>query len=82
VIVPNPNPNATSNSPQNLPGPIVSACGTPAPWNPTIVAIAPGQPQTNFCTFYDANANCYKYKQIIKIIDTRRSDGQLPGFSG
>ncbi|MBK7939747.1 MAG: hypothetical protein IPJ82_22850 [Lewinellaceae bacterium] len=70
VIVPNPNPNATSNSPQNLPGPIVSACGTAAPWNPTIVSIAPGQPQTNFCTFYDPNANCYIYKQIIKIIDT------------
>ncbi|MBK7938253.1 MAG: hypothetical protein IPJ82_14745 [Lewinellaceae bacterium] len=70
VIVPNPNPNATSNSPQNLPGPIVSACGTAAPWNPTIVSIAPGQPQTNFCTFYDPNANCYIYKQIIKVIDT------------
>ncbi|MEZ4964946.1 MAG: proprotein convertase P-domain-containing protein [Saprospiraceae bacterium] len=72
VTVPNPNPNATSNSPQNLPGPIVSACGTPAPWNPTVISIAPGQAPTNYCTFYDANANCYVYKQIIKIIDTQK----------
>ncbi|MBK8195329.1 MAG: T9SS type A sorting domain-containing protein [Lewinellaceae bacterium] len=78
VIVPNPNPNATSNSTQNLPGPTVSACGTPAPWNPTVVAIAPGQPQTNFCTFYDPNANCYKYKQIIKIIDTQKPTADCP----
>lgn len=72
IYVPNPNPNATSNSPQNLPGPTVSACGTPAPWNPTVVALSPGQPQTNFCTFYDPNANCYVYKQIIKVIDTQK----------
>ncbi|MBK7937136.1 MAG: T9SS type A sorting domain-containing protein [Lewinellaceae bacterium] len=78
ITVPNPNPNATSNSPQNLPGPIVSACGTAAPWNPTIVSIAPGQPQTNFCTFYDANANCYIYKQIIKIIDTQKPTAICP----
>jgi len=69
IVVPNPNPNATVNAPQNLPGPIVSPCGTPAPWAPTNVAIAPGQTPTNFCTFWDANANCYKYKQIIKIVD-------------
>jgi hypothetical protein len=72
VIVPNPNPNATTNSTQNLPGPIVSPLGTPSPWNPTIIAIAPGQPQTNYSIYYDANANCYKYKQIIKIIDTEK----------
>ena len=69
IVVPNPNPNATVNHPTNLAGPIVSPCGTPAPWAPTNVAIAPGQPQTNFCTFWDANANCYKYKQIIKVVD-------------
>ncbi|MEZ4966720.1 MAG: hypothetical protein R2791_15865 [Saprospiraceae bacterium] len=72
VIVPNPNPNATSNSPQNLPGPIVSALGTPAPWNPTVIALQPGQAPTNFSVYYDPNANCYVYKQIIKIIDTHK----------
>jgi hypothetical protein len=71
VNVPNPNPNAIVNHPSNLPGVTISACGTPAPWNPTVVAIAPGQTPTNFCTFWDANANCYKYKQIIKVIDTQ-----------
>ena len=36
--------------------------------------INPGDPQpTNFCTYWDANANCYVYKQIIKI-----TDGQAP----
>ena len=70
VIVPNPNPNATTNSPQNLPGPIVSPLGTPAPWAPTVVSIAPGQPQTNYSIYWSASANCYKYKQVIKIIDT------------
>ncbi|MEI6412557.1 MAG: hypothetical protein WCR52_24405, partial [Bacteroidota bacterium] len=72
IAVPNPNPNAITNNPANLPGPIVSACGTLAPWAPTVVKINPTDAATtNYCTFWDANANCYKYKQIIKIIDTQ-----------
>ncbi len=72
IYIPNPNPSATVNSSTNLTGPTVSACGTPAPWAPTITKINPTDPtSTNFCTFWDANANCYKYKQIIKIIDTQ-----------
>jgi hypothetical protein len=59
------------NHPSNLPGPIVSAPGTAAPWAPTVVAINPGATPTNYSTFWNANANCYKYKQIIKIIDTQ-----------
>jgi hypothetical protein len=74
TYIPNPNPNPTVNHPANLPGPIVSACGTLAPWAPTVVKINPTDPQaTNYCTLWDANVNCYKYKQIIKIID-----GQAP----
>ena len=71
VYVPNPNPNATVNHPSNLTGPIVSAFGTPAPWAPTVISIAPGEPQTNYSQFWNANANCYQYKQIIKIVDTK-----------
>ena len=72
IEIPNPNPNATVNHPSNLPGPTVSACGTPPPWNPTVVKINPTDPlATNYCIFYDSNANCYRYKQIIKIIDTQ-----------
>jgi hypothetical protein len=26
---------------------------------------------TNYSTFYNANANCYTYKQVIKVIDTQ-----------
>ncbi|MEZ4919840.1 MAG: T9SS type A sorting domain-containing protein, partial [Saprospiraceae bacterium] len=71
ISVPNPNPNATTNHPSNLPGPIVSAPGTLAPWAPTNVKINPTDLlPTNYSTFWQANANGYRYKQIIKIIDT------------
>ncbi|MFN0216199.1 MAG: T9SS type A sorting domain-containing protein [Saprospiraceae bacterium] len=74
IYVPNPNPNPQANHPSNLPGPTVSACGTPAPWAPTIVRINPNDPlTTNFCQYWNKDANCYQYKQIIKIID-----GQAP----
>jgi len=71
ISVPNPNPNPTSNHPSNLPGPTVSPAGTQAPWAPTVVAINPGESPTNYSIFWSANANCYKYKQIIKIIDAQ-----------
>lgn len=70
TIIPNPNPNAVVNDPSNLPGPIVSACGTQAPWNATVVKIVPTDPAaTDYCSFWSANANAYRYKQIIKIVD-------------
>jgi len=70
IYVPNPNPNAVTNHPTNFPGPTVSACGTLAPWASTVVRINPTDPTTtNFCTFWEKDANCYKYKQIIKVID-------------
>ena len=71
IAVPNPNPNATLNHPSNLTGPTVSPLGTPAPWNPSAIAIGPGQTPTNFSTFWTTNANGYQYKQIIKVIDTQ-----------
>src|SRR5690349_17259142 len=73
INVPNPNPNAITNHPTNLPGPIVSPIQTTGdPWKSTIVKIAPSDPvATNYSIFYDPNANCYTYKQIIKIIDTQ-----------
>ncbi len=75
IEVPNPTPNATSNHPSNLPGPIVSPANTPSPWNPTIVKINSTDPAaTNYSIFWNANANCYKYKQIIKIIDTQKPE--------
>jgi hypothetical protein len=81
INVPNPNPNANSTSTQNLPGPVVSPAGTtlPTAWIPTTVKINPTDAQpTNFSTFWDANANCYKYKQIIKIIDNKPPVAQCP----
>ncbi|HAD13259.1 MAG TPA: hypothetical protein DCF33_12580, partial [Saprospirales bacterium] len=87
IEVPNPNPNSISNHPSNLPGPTVSACGTIVPWAPTVVKINPTDPTaTNFCRYWgdepafggngngiNDEANGYKYKQIIKVID-----GQAP----
>ena len=72
VNVPNPNPNAIANHASNLPGPIVSPIQTSGdPWKSTIVKVKPTDPQsTNYSIFYDPNANCYVYKQIIKVIDT------------
>ncbi|MBK9335875.1 MAG: hypothetical protein IPM98_04565 [Lewinellaceae bacterium] len=82
--IPNPNPNIITNAPQNLPGPIISPAGTPAPWNPTTVAVSPGATPTNYAVFYTGGMyngvqipnigsnNCYKYKQIIKVIDTQK----------
>jgi len=72
IFVPNPNPNTNVNSPQNLPGPVVSAPGTVGVWAPTVVRINPTDPTTtNFSIFWNANANCYQYKQIIKVIDSQ-----------
>lgn len=71
IEVPNPNPNATLNHPSNLPGPTVSAPNAAAPWNPTVVKIkSTDQNPTNYSFYWNANANCYSYKQIIKIIDS------------
>jgi hypothetical protein len=73
IEVPNPNPNTIANNTQNLPGPIVSPAGTTVQgWIPTSVKVNPTDPQpTNYSIFYDPNVNCYKYKQIIKIIDSK-----------
>jgi hypothetical protein len=74
INIPNPNPNPITNNAANLPGPIVSALGTPSPWTPTNVKINPTDPQpTNYSVFYNPNSNGYQYKQIIKFID-----GQAP----
>ncbi|MDX2134140.1 MAG: PKD-like domain-containing protein, partial [Saprospiraceae bacterium] len=71
INVPNPEPNATVNAAANRPGPIVSPAGTPMPWAPTIINIKPGQAPTNYSTFWQQNANCYTYTQVIKVIDTQ-----------
>jgi subtilisin-like proprotein convertase family protein len=73
INVPNPNPSNTTNATANLPGPIVSPVQTIGdPWKSTIVKINPSDAlATNYSTFWDPNANCYKYKQIIKVIDTQ-----------
>jgi len=70
TYVPNPQPNAVINNPANWLGPVVSPAGTPAPWEPTVVKTYPSAPDaTDFSTFWSDTANCYQYKQTIKITD-------------
>ena len=72
IVVPNPNPHTIGNHVSNLPGPTVSPLGTPSPWAPTVVKIWPtDQTATNYSIYWNQNANCYEYKQIIKIIDNQ-----------
>ena len=70
IEVYNPTPVAPNNDPANLPGPIVSPAGTPAPWVPTIEYYSSNHqfPPIDYSTLWSATANCYVYKQIIKII--------------
>ncbi len=72
TIVPNPEPNASPDSPQNLPGPIVSASGTTGLWAPSSIKLtATAATPTNFSTFWAANTNGYQYKQTIHLVDTK-----------
>ncbi len=67
-----PNPDLALERPFILPGPIVSPFGTPNPWAPTDIKILPSDPQsTNYSIFWSPNANCYRYKQIIIVEDTK-----------
>jgi hypothetical protein len=85
IEVPNPNPNAISNHPSNLPGPVVSDINPllepTNPWRATRVKVTsnPLDTFTNYATqFYNKNANCYTYKQVIKIIDTQDPEVTCP----
>ncbi|MBL7806757.1 MAG: T9SS type A sorting domain-containing protein, partial [Saprospiraceae bacterium] len=76
ITVPNPTPNVVNNHANNLPGPIISRCGTAGVWSPTSVRINPTDPQpTNYCTFWSETSNGYAYKQIIKVIDGQAPSG-------
>ncbi|HND87316.1 MAG TPA: T9SS type A sorting domain-containing protein [Saprospiraceae bacterium] len=56
TVVPNPNPNATVNSPANNPGATISLSSNPnvvaAPWTATRLAIVPGATPTDYSVFY------------------------------
>jgi hypothetical protein len=70
--IPNPTPSSNPSAPENLTGPIVSPQGTPAPWAASVVRILPNDPTpTNYAGFWGPDVSCYKYRQIIKIVDTQ-----------
>jgi hypothetical protein len=71
VYVPNPAPLPTTNAAANLVGPVVSLDQTPgSPWASTVVKVNPTDPTaTNYSVFWNQNANGYRYKQSIKVID-------------
>ncbi len=71
VYVPNPTLYAIVSNPLNLPGPIVSAPGTPAPLTSTISKINPtDQLPTDFSTFWQGPNKVYKYTQHIRNTET------------
>jgi hypothetical protein len=79
VAIPNPQPNANINSLLNLPGPIVAAPGTPAPWTATLAKINPSDPApTDFSSFWRADVNCYTYRQTIRVVDVQPPDANCP----
>ena len=79
IDVPNPNPNATVNHPSNLPGPVVSKPGMAPPWTATVVKVNPNDlTATDYSKYWSGNANCYRYKQIIKVTDTQKPFIQCP----
>lgn len=70
IAVPNPTPNANPGSLLNLIGPVVSPPGTLAPWTASNLKINPTDAApVNFSSFWRVDANCYTYRQIIKITD-------------
>ena len=67
-----PNPDLALERPFILPGPVVSAPGTTGPWASTVVKVLPTDPgPTDYSIFWDPDANCYRYKQIIIVEDTK-----------
>lgn len=79
IDIPNPQPQATGTHLLNLPGPVLSPAGTPAPWTATSVKINPGDATlTDFSTFWRPNANCYTYRQIINIRDVQPPNVNCP----
>lgn len=71
IFVPNPTPSPQALNPSNLRAPVISAPGATGIWAPTVINLLPGEPQINFSQFWQQDANCYEYTQIIKIIDTQ-----------
>ncbi len=75
-------PCVTIPNPVNDTGPTLSASASlPAPagpeWNATVTAIATN-PSFDYSTLWNANANCYTYKQVIRVSDTEAPILQCP----
>ncbi len=67
-----PNPDLALERPFILPGPIVTPPGTTGPWASTVVKVLPTDPDvTDYSIFWDPDVNCYRYKQIIIVEDTK-----------
>lgn len=67
-----PNPDIALERPFILPGPIVSQPGTQGPWSSTVIKVLPTDPEpTDYSIFWNPDANCYQYKQIIIVEDTK-----------
>lgn len=69
IYVDNPNPSALPYAIENQLGPTISPNGTSGIWAPTQTALVPGGPIKNYADYWVADANCYQYKQVIKVLN-------------
>ncbi len=69
VVVPNPQPNPSFGHPANLEGPIVSAPTATGLWKASNMTVAPGEPPTDFSTFWLEEGRGYLYTQFIWVVD-------------
>jgi Carboxypeptidase regulatory-like domain len=79
VVIPNPNPDIRPDAPANLRGVVISASGTTGEWAATIDKINPTDVAlTIFSQFWRSDANCFEYKQLIRIIDQQAPVAACP----
>jgi hypothetical protein len=76
ITVPNPTPHVISNHPSNLNAPVLKVTpysandlSVAANLRSSLIAVNPGEPATDYSIYWSANANCYTYNQIIKVVD-------------
>ncbi|MEI6410301.1 MAG: T9SS type A sorting domain-containing protein [Bacteroidota bacterium] len=73
--IPNPNPKPIVASPENLAGPVLGPSAALSPWNPSLVKLYPTDAAaTDYSTFWDKNANAFKYDQRIRVFDMEAPD--------
>jgi len=70
--IPNPEPSDNPLDPNNIRGPIIAPPDATGAWVPTIIKQNPtATGPTNYSDYWNPYTNCYKYVQIIKVVDAQ-----------